>query len=44
MIDSSKNKRDDIKIIDVPCMTLAPKINHPMDTNIIMTAVIIKYT
>lgn len=42
MIDSSKNKRDDIKIIDIPCMTLASEINHPMGANIIMTAVIIK--
>lgn len=44
MIDSSKNTRDDIRIIDVPCMTLAGEIKHPMGANIIMTAVIIKET
>lgn len=42
MIDSSKTTRDDIKIIDIPCMTLAGEIKHPKGANIIMTAVIIK--
>lgn len=42
MVDSSKNTRDDVKIIDVPCMKLAEEIKHPKGANIIMTAVIIK--
>ena len=42
MIDASKNMRDDIKVVNVPCLTLAAEINHPKGANIIMTGAIIK--
>ncbi len=44
MIDASLNTRDDIKIIEVPCMTMAEEINHPKGANIVMAGVIVKET
>lgn len=44
MVDASLNTRDDIKIIEVPCMTMAQELNHPKGANIIMAGVIGKET
>ncbi|HDR5039327.1 TPA: hypothetical protein QCR75_005797 [Bacillus anthracis] len=38
------NVRDDVKIVEVPCYTLANEINHPKDINIIMAEVTAKVT
>ncbi|OFI05497.1 2-oxoglutarate ferredoxin oxidoreductase subunit gamma [Clostridium acetireducens DSM 10703] len=42
MVDTKENKRDDITIIEVPCVKLAKDANHPKGANIIMAAVIVK--
>ena len=42
MVDASLNTRDDIKIIEVPCMTMAQEIGHAKGANIIMAGVIVK--
>jgi len=42
MVDTSLNTRDDIKIIEVPCMTIANELNHPKGANIVMAGVIVK--
>ena len=42
MVDSSINNRNDIKIIDIPCMTMAAELNHNLGANIIMAGVILK--
>lgn len=42
MIDTSDLIRDDIKLIAIPCLTMAQDLNHPKGANIIMTAAIIK--
>ncbi len=44
MIDPAINTRDDIKVIQVPCITLAKKLNHQLGANIIMAGVIVKET
>lgn len=44
MITCDNAIRDDIKIIEVPCSTLATQINHPKGANIIMAGVILKAT
>ncbi len=44
MVDSEINTRDDIKIVEVPCLTMAEGINHPKGANIIMAGVIVKIT
>lgn len=44
MIDPTINSRDDIRIIEVPCITIAKKLNHALGANIIMAGVIIKET
>lgn len=42
MVDPTLNTRDDIKIIEVPCMTMAQEINHSKGANIIMAGLIVK--
>ncbi|MFA5576169.1 MAG: 2-oxoacid:acceptor oxidoreductase family protein [Tissierellaceae bacterium] len=42
MVDVSINTRDDIKIIEVPCMTMAADINHQKGANIIMAGIIVR--
>lgn len=42
MVDSSVNTRDDINIVEVPCLTMAKDLNHPKGANIIMAGVIVK--
>lgn len=42
MIDGALNTRDDIKVIEVPCMTMAQEIDHPKGANIIMAGVIVR--
>ncbi|WZL74040.1 2-oxoacid:acceptor oxidoreductase family protein [Clostridiaceae bacterium 35-E11] len=44
MIDPSISKRNDIKVIQVPCITMAKELNHPLGANIIMAGVIVKKT
>lgn len=44
MVDGSTNTRDDIKIIEVPCITMAKEIDHSLGANIIMAGVIVKET
>lgn len=39
-----ETKRDDIKIIEVPCMTMAKELNHRKGANIVMAGVIAKIT
>lgn len=40
MVTMPEDFRDDVKIIKVPCMTLAQKLDHPKGANIIMSGVI----
>lgn len=42
MVDPSLNTRDDIKIIAVPCMTIAKELDHAKGANIVMAGVIVK--
>lgn len=42
MVDPELNTRDDIKIVEVPCMKMAEELRHPLGANIIMTGVIAK--
>lgn len=42
MVDSSVNTRDDINIVEVPCLTMTKDLNHPKGANIIMAGVIVK--
>lgn len=44
MVDPSLNDREDIKIIAVPCMTMAQELGHAQGANIIMAGVIVKET
>lgn len=44
MVTCDLNVRDDVKIVEVPCYTLANELNHPQGTNIIMAGVIAKVT
>ncbi len=44
MVDPALNKRDDIKVIEVPCITMAKELNHAKGANIIMAGVIVKQT
>jgi|GEM_PF-6995995 len=44
MVTCDINIRDDVKIVEVPCYTLANEINHPKDINIIMAEVTAKVT
>ena len=39
-----ENSRDDINIVEVPCMTIAKKLNHVKGANIIMAGIIAKIT
>lgn len=41
MVVREKN-RDDINIVEVPCVSMAKKLNHSQGSNIIMAAIIIK--
>ncbi len=42
IVDSKLNNRDDIKLVEVPCITMANEINHLLGANIIMTGAIVK--
>ncbi len=42
MVDAALNTRDDITVIEVPCLTMAEEIGHPMGANIIMAGVIVR--
>ncbi|NLK44455.1 MAG: keto:oxoacid ferredoxin oxidoreductase [Tissierellia bacterium] len=44
IVDPSLNTRDDINIIEVPCMTIVEELNHPKGANIVMAGVIVKET
>ncbi|WP_432666276.1 2-oxoacid:acceptor oxidoreductase family protein [Wukongibacter baidiensis] len=44
MVTYDDNIRNDVKIVEVPCSTLAKEINHPKGANIIMAGVIAKIT
>lgn len=44
MVDSTLNTRDDIKVVSIPCMSMAEEINHPLGANIIMAGAIVKAT
>ncbi|WP_053364970.1 2-oxoacid:acceptor oxidoreductase family protein [Bacillus sp. FJAT-27245] len=44
MVPASLNTRDDIKIIEVPCMAMAEELEHAKGANIIMVGVIVKET
>lgn len=42
MIDVSLNTRDDVKIVAIPCLTMAKELNHALGANIIMAGAIVK--
>jgi len=44
MVESSASDREDIKIIAVPCMSMAQEIGHAQGANIIMAGVIVRET
>lgn len=44
MIDVSLSDRDDVKIIAIPCGTIAKEMDHALGANIIMAGAIVKET
>lgn len=42
MVELPENIREDIKVIEVPCMSMASEIKHARGANIIMAAIILK--
>ena len=42
MVDPSLNTREDVRIVAVPCSTMAKEMEHPLGANIIMAGVIVK--
>ena len=42
LVDSALNTRDDINLVEVPCITMAKEIDHPLGANVVMAGAIVK--